>query len=60
MLKNLGHGIPNVTKALDSLKGQSPALALQLKKAGTSQQARKTYKITVAGIKQIEAMYMAA
>jgi hypothetical protein len=53
LLKNLGHGIPNVTKAIDALKAQTPALALQLKKAGTSQQARKTYKITVAGMKAV-------
>ena len=55
-LKNLGHGLTNVTNAVDTLKNQKPALALQLKKSGTSQQARKTYKITVAGIKAVEAM----
>ena len=55
-LKNLGEGIPNITSALDVLKGQKPALALQLKKAGKSRQARKTYKITVAGIKAVEGM----
>ncbi|MBN9488252.1 MAG: hypothetical protein J0H44_13535 [Alphaproteobacteria bacterium] len=53
-LKNLGHGVANITKAIDGLKNQSPALALQLKKSGTSKQARKLYKITVAGQKVIE------
>ncbi len=53
-LKHLGHGLSNITNAIDSLKTQKPALALQLKKSGTSQQARKTYKITGAGIKAVE------
>jgi hypothetical protein len=35
---------------------QKPALVLQLKKAGKSRQARKTYKVTVAGVKAVEAM----
>lgn len=55
-LKNLGHGVTNITMALDSLKSQKPALVLQLKKSGTSQQARKTYKVTVAGKKAVEDM----
>lgn len=55
-LKNLGEGVTNITGAIDNLKGQKPALALQLKKSGKSRQARKTYKITVAGIKSVEAM----
>lgn len=56
LLKNLGHGLPNVTAALTSLKEQKPALVLQLKKSGSSQQARKTYKVTVAGIKAVKDM----
>lgn len=55
-LKNLGQGLPNVTSAIDTLKAKKPALALQLKKSGKSQQARKVYKITVAGIRAVEAM----
>lgn len=55
-LKNLGHGINNITNALDALKEQKPALVLQLKKSGKSRQARKTYKVTLAGIKEVEAM----
>jgi len=55
-LKNLGHGIANITAAIEGLKIQSPALALQLKKSGSSQQARKTYKITVAGENAVRAM----
>lgn len=55
-LKNLGHGIANITNAVETLKNLKPALALQLKKSGRSQQARKVYKVTVAGIKAVEAM----
>jgi len=55
-LKHLGEAIANITTAMDGLKNQKPALALQLKKSGKSQQARKSYKVTVAGVKAIEAM----
>jgi len=55
-LKHLGEAIANITNALESLKTQKPALALQLKKSGKSQQARKSYKITVAGVRAVEAM----
>jgi hypothetical protein len=55
-LKNLGRGVANITVAIDALRNQKPSLALQLKKSGKSQQARKTYKLTVAGIKALENM----
>lgn len=55
-LKNLGEGVGNITTAIDGLKSQKPALVLQLKKSGKSKQARKTYKVTVAGIKAVEGM----
>lgn len=55
-LKNLGQGLANITNAIEALKTHKPALALQLRKSGKSQQARKTYKLTVAGIKAVEAM----
>ena len=55
-LKDLGYGVTNVTNACDALKQQTPALVLQLKKSGTSKQARKTYKITVAGIAAVKDM----
>lgn len=53
-LKNLGHGISNITQALETLKAQSPALVMQVRKSGTSQQARKKYKLTAAGKKAVE------
>jgi hypothetical protein len=59
-LKNLGEGIGNITIAASSLKSQKPALVIQLKKSGKSQQARKTYKVTVAGIRAVESMISGA
>ena len=55
-LKDLGHGVRNITERFDALKRQKPALVLQLKKAGKSRQARKTYKITTAGVAAVEEM----
>ncbi len=55
-LKDLGHGIGNITEALNQLKNDHPALLLQLKKSGSSRQARKTYKLTQEGIKRVESM----
>jgi hypothetical protein len=55
-LKNLGERLPNITVAIDALRREKPSLALQLNKSGSSKQARKTYKLTVPGIKAVEAM----
>lgn len=55
-LKDLGHGVAHITREIDALRQQTPALVLQLKKSGTTRQARKTYKVTAAGISAIKAM----
>ncbi len=55
-LKNLGHGVSNITNAFETLKAQKPALVMQIKKAGTTKQARKKYKLTGAGKKAVELM----
>jgi hypothetical protein len=55
-LKNLGEGVENITSAFDALKDGRPQLALQLRKEGKSQQARKKYKLTVAGIRGVRRM----
>jgi hypothetical protein len=55
-LKDLGHGVGNITEALNQLKSERPALILQLKKSGTSKQARKIYKLTQEGIKRIHSI----
>jgi hypothetical protein len=55
-LKHLGEGVGNITIAINSLRTQKPALVIQLRKSGKTKQARKTYKVTVSGIKAVEAM----
>jgi hypothetical protein len=55
-LKNLGYGVANITTAFNRLMNQSPKLALQVQKSGRSQQARKQYKVTDAGIRRVEAL----
>jgi hypothetical protein len=59
-LKHLGHPIGNITEALSALKSERPALVLQLKKSGTSQQARKTYKLTTEGVRRVQTMLRGA
>jgi hypothetical protein len=58
-LQNLGHQIANVTEAFNQLKTKKPALAIQVKKSGKSQQARKTYKLTHTGVTKVESMLQA-
>jgi hypothetical protein len=54
-LKNLGHEVGNITRALQGNIDEKPALVLQLRKSGGTKQARKIYKLSVAGIKAVEA-----
>jgi len=55
-LKQLGHTVSNITRALDSLIGQTPRLILQTGKSGSTQQARKKYKVTREGTKRVQSM----
>jgi hypothetical protein len=55
-LKNLGHPLANVTKTLTSLRGRKPSLVMQVGKSGRSAQARKTYKLTAAGVREVRQM----
>lgn len=55
-LKHMGYGITNITSALSSLMARKPQLVIQTRKSGTSQQARKRYKVTAEGIKTVERM----
>jgi hypothetical protein len=55
-LKDLGRGVSNITDALDTLKDDKPALILQLRKGGSSKQARKTYRLTQEGAKRVQLM----
>lgn len=51
-LKNLGHGVSNVTRACSALIGEKPQLMIQVKKAGSTRQARKQYRLTAAGLQR--------
>jgi len=55
-LKNLGHGLSNVTDAFNTLINRKPALAQQVQKTGRSKQARKRYRLTEAGIRRVRAL----
>ena len=55
-LMNLGHKVGNITRAFDAMKGRNPALILQLKKRGSSRQARKVYQVSYEGKKRVEEM----
>ncbi len=55
-LKHLGHRVDNITRAIDQLMAQRPAPVVQLKKQGTTRQARKVYKVTETGLRQVERM----
>lgn len=55
-LKNLGHPISNVTDALSSNKDRKPSRILQLRKSGSTRQARKTYKLTHEGLVYVQGM----
>jgi len=56
LLKDLGHGVTGTAKVMSTLIAKKPALILQLKKSGKSQQARKTYRLTEAGKKAVAQM----
>ena len=55
-LKNLGHGVGNITDVLNTLINQSPRLVIQTRKSGTTKQARKRYRMTTEGIRKLKAM----
>jgi hypothetical protein len=60
VLKNHGKGLSNVTKAVSRLARSDPSLMLQVRKDGTSRQARKTYKVTTSGVAYIQERLKAA
>jgi hypothetical protein len=55
-LKHLGHGVGNITRAFDKLMENRPQLMIQTKKAGTTKQARKTYRVTTEGKNMVAQM----
>jgi hypothetical protein len=59
-LKNLGQPMANITETLTRLMKSNPRLAMQTSKSGSAKQARKKYKLTVQGIKKVQAMLTAS
>jgi len=55
-LKNLGHGVENITVALGALIDSTPRLVMQTHKSGKAKQARKKYKMTNEGIRRVKQM----
>lgn len=53
LLKDTGHGLPNVTAALRDAQRRKPALVRQMAKSGKARQAWKTYKLTTFGVAYI-------
>jgi hypothetical protein len=56
ILKDLGHGDSTINRTFSNLMGQKPAKVLQVRRSGSTRQARKTYKLTAEGIKSVKAM----
>lgn len=54
-LRRLGYPVGNITRAYDTLMKETPKPVIQVKKSGTTKQARKRYRLTEAGIKRIRA-----
>ena len=55
-LRNLGHGVDNITVALGALIDSTPRLAMQTHKSGKARQGRKKYKLTTEGIRRVKQM----
>jgi hypothetical protein len=55
-LRNLGHGLANITDALRTLEQRKPPQIRQSGKSGRSPQARKSYKLTAEGAARVEAL----
>ena len=55
-LKHLGHPSSNITRDLDHLMSRTPRYVMQMRKQGTTRQARKLYALTREGIRAVEAM----
>jgi hypothetical protein len=55
-LKHLGYPIGNITRAVSTLAATTPRLVMQIKKSGTTRQARKKFRLTVEGIRKVDTM----
>jgi len=53
LLKDMGHGVGNVTSALRTAQERKPALVRQVAKSGRAAQSWKTYKLTTSGVSHV-------
>ena len=56
MLKDMGHPVSNITRALGEAQRATPALVRQIQKSGKTKQARKRYRLTTQGIRRVEGL----
>ncbi len=56
-LTDLGHRQTNITATLTRLIRRKPSLVIQTAKSGRSRQARKSYKLSAAGVRLVEEMF---
>lgn len=54
LLKDVGYGVDSISHRLTDAQSQKPALVRQTSKSGKTRQARKTYRLTQAGVKFVE------
>ena len=59
-LRQLGHGLNNITDAINQMMDKRPKLMIQVKKEGKTKQARKKYKVTTEGLKVVQQMLIAS
>jgi hypothetical protein len=55
-LKHLGYPSANITRDMVRLVDRSPKYVIQTRKEGSTQQARKRFRLTTEGIRAVEAM----
>ena len=55
-LKQMGHGVGNITEAFNRLINRKPQWVIQTRKSGTQRQGRKLYRVTAEGMKRVDAM----
>jgi hypothetical protein len=55
-LKHLGYPSANITRDMVRLVDRTPKLVIQTRKEGSSQQARKKFRLTNEGVKMVDAM----
>ncbi len=53
-LKHMGHKVGNIARAFDSLKNRNPQHVVQVRKLGSTKQARRIFKVTEEGRKHLE------